>query len=354
MAGMNGPISAARFDGFTPIAVADVETELASRQIASSDDDRPLLRACSLNVIFYVEDGADATLASGIIDEVAGAHPIRAIGVMFDPAYGHDEVRAWIKVRCGAQVSGGRLASEEIALSAHPDGSARLASAVRGVMSPDLPVALWWRGGSPFLNRLFKAVAAVSDLIVVDSIRFGDGPPALDTLRRISELRGGAMAVADMNWKRTSTWRATLAACFDDRGVLALLPELDHCDIDYSLGSEGQPSEPSARSLLLAGWILTRLPAIGGHGDIEGRPSAWASRGAIVGLRLRSSTSKAAVTVAWEDAERGILATAVDRSGATMRRWRMHPDSDDEAVLLGRCLDSVSHDALFDAALRAD
>jgi hypothetical protein len=354
LTGNDGATIPAHFDGFAPIRVKDVEAELLSRQSAESDEDRPLLRACSMNVLYYVEDAADATLASTIVDAVAASHPIRAIGVMFDPTYQEGEVRAWIKVQCGEQVTGGRLASEEIALSAHPDGAARLASAVRGVMSPDLPVALFWRGGSPFLNRLFKALTSITDLIVVDSIRFGDGPPALDTLRRISELRGGAMALADMNWKRTATWRTTLAACFDDRGVLALLPELDHCDIDFSLGPEDAPSQPSARSLLFAGWILTRLPSIGGHGDIRGRPSAWASRGSILRLTLRSSTSKAAVTIVWESAEKGIAATATDRAGTAIRHWRMRPDTDDEAVLLGRCLDTVSHDRLLDAALRAD
>jgi len=343
-----------RFDGFSPIRIADIETELSSRQVADTDDDRPLLRACTLNLIYYVEDADDASEATATIDKVAGTHPIRAIGVVFDPAYREDEVRGWIKIRCGAQVDGGRLASEEIAISAHPDGAARLASAVRGVMSPDLPVALWWRGGSPFLNRLFKSVASFSDLVVVDSIRFGDGPPALDTLRRISDLRGGTVALADMNWKRTATWRNTLAACFDDRAVLSLLPELDHCDIDFSLGRDGAPSEPSARSLLLAGWILTRLPSIAGHGDIQGRASDWASRGSIVGLTLRSSTSQAAVNVVWLSADQGIVAAAVDRSGAPLRRWNLQPDPEDEAVLLGRCIDAVSHDALLDAALRAD
>jgi hypothetical protein len=55
-----------------------------------------------------------------------------------------------------------------------------------------------------------------------------------------------------------------------------------------------------------------------------------------------------------ESAERGIVATAVDRNGATMRQWWMRPDPDDEAVLLGRCVDNITHDRLLDAALRAD
>ena len=339
--------------GFVPVAVGDVEPTLASARRGRSRDDMPLSRACALNLLYFIDEQPDAELATGVVESVARAHPIRAIGLSYDTALGEDEVRAAIKVEHGDQVAGGRLASEVIALSAHPDGASRLASAVRGVLVPDLPMALWWRAGSPFLNRLFKSLAPAADLIVVDSIRFGDGAAALDTLRRISDLRRGAVALEDMNWKRTSTWRNAVSACFEDRDVLAMLDELDHCDIEYSLGPDGADAQPSARSLLLAGWILTRRPALAGHGDIRGRRSGWASPGAVVGVCLRSSTSKAAVRVAWRS-EHDVVASASDPSGDEIRRWQMRPDPEDEAMLLSRCVDTVSHDDLLDAALRAD
>jgi glucose-6-phosphate dehydrogenase assembly protein OpcA len=224
-------------------------------------------------------------------------------------------------------------------------------SAANALLSADLPVALWWRGGSPFLSRLFKGIVPLADKIVVDSKRFGDGPAALDTLHRLNGLRGGRVALADMNWHRIATWRSTLSACFDDPAVLGLLPELDRSEIVYSLGPGGEPAPKSARSLLLAGWIVSRLPVIAGHGDISGKQSAWATFGSILALTLRSSTSKAGVSVVWESADSGICATAFDRKGTTMRRWRFSPDPEGEADLLQRCVDSIADDPLLDAAL---
>lgn len=350
MAVTDGALSP-EFDGLKPVRVADVESALAQRIEALSRADKSISRACSLNLIVFVEDPADMRIVSGSVDKIASAHPIRVIQMMLDPRTPESDVRAWVRVECGDDISGSALCSEEIVLVANPDGAERLVSAANALLSADLPVALWWRGGSPFLSRLFKGIVPLADKIVVDSKRFGDGPAALDTLHRLNGLRGGRVALADMNWHRIATWRSTLSACFDDPAVLGLLPEVDRSEIVYSLGPGGKSAPKSARSLLLAGWIVSRLPAIAGHGDISGKQSAWATFGSILGLTLRSSASRAGVSVIWESLDDGICATAFDPKGATLRRWRFSPDPEGEADLLQRCIDSVADDPLLDAAL---
>jgi hypothetical protein len=272
--------------------------------------------------------------------------------MMLDPRTPETDVRAWVRLDCGEDPAASVLCSEQIVLVANPDGAARLVSAANALLSADLPVALWWRGGSPFLSRVFKGVAPLADKIVVDSKRFGDGPAALDTLHRLDGLRGGRVALADMNWHRIATWRSTLSACFDDPEVLRLLPELDRSEIAYSLGPGGENAPKSARSLLLAGWIVSRLPAIAGHGDIDGKKSSWATFGSILGLTLRSSTSRAGVSIVWESPHEAICATALDRDGAVMRRWRFSADPEGEADLLQRCVDTIANDPLLDAAIQ--
>ena len=354
MGSQDGASSGAVLEGFTEVRFSNIETELAGRTCDPQGGEHRLLRQCVLNLVIFLEDVSDAALVSRLVDRVADAHPIRVIAIAFDTQADERVVRAWIKVECGEAVSGGRLVSEEIALTAHPNSAARLAAAVSAVLSPDLPVALWWRGGAPFLSRLFKGVVKLADCIVVDSIRFGDGAAALDTLRRLSELRGGTIALADMNWKRTASWRSTLAACFDDPAVAELLPDLDGCTIDFSLGKKDASAPPSARSLLLAGWLVSRWPKIAGRGDIKGKSNRSITPGAILGVALRSSTARAAVSVVWESADSDITATASDRAGATFRKWRFMPDPEGEAELLERCIDSVARDRLLEAALSVD
>ena len=351
MAGTDGAATLA-LDGFRPVAVAEVESELARRMASAEVSGKPVLRTCALNLVVYIGDAADARRVSAIIDPIAAAHPMRVIMILLDRKAPEAQVGAWVDIACGEDLGSGRLCSEQVALAANPDAPERVVSALLSVLSADLPVALWWRAGSPFLSRLFKGIAPLADKIIVDSVRFGDGPAALDTLHRLTALRERGPALADMNWHRTASWRSTLSACFDDPAVLPLLPELDRSEIEFSLGAEASSAPPSARSLLLAGWLVSRMPSIAGHGDISGSNNDWASPGAIVALRLRSSTTPAGVTIKWMSAAEGIKATAYDRWGNAMRRWQFSPDPESEADLLFRCIDSTTADPLLEAALR--
>jgi glucose-6-phosphate dehydrogenase assembly protein OpcA len=340
--------AAVTLGGFKTVAVGGVEAELSARLAAASSPESLASRTCSLNLIVYCEDVDDAAAVAATVDHIARAHPIRSVTLLLDPRADAVSVRAWVKAECAESAPDQALCSEEIVLATNPDGAPRLASAVQSVLSPDLPVVLWWRGGSPFLVRLFKGLAPLVDKIVVDSILFGDGPAALDTLQR---LDAAGISLADMNWERTASWRTTLAACFDDAAVLELLRDLNRCEIVFSLG-EASSNVPSARSLLLAGWLVSRLPSIAGHGDVRGR-SSWASPGAIVELKLTSTKNRAAVSIAWESRSSGIEAAAFDRSGARIRDWRFSPDPEDEDELLHRCVDSLARDLLLHAALQA-
>ena len=351
-------VAALAFDGLKPVAPSQVEAELTKRIAGSGSPEESPSRACTLNLVVYVERAGDVARVADSIRSLEASHPMRVILVTLDTSAPDDRVETWVDVECS---DCGQVCSEQIVLRGNPDSAARVVSTVLALLVADLPVALWWRSDSPYLSRLFKGLAPIADKVVVDSIRFGDGPAALDTLHRLSwsgrPSRSTVVTprqrapIADMNWYRIATWRSTLAACFDDPMVLALLPAVDRSEIEFSLGPKRHEAPPSARSLLLAGWIVTRLPAIAGHGDISGAQSAWATPGAILALRLRSSKSRAGVSIAWASEEGGIDATAFDTAGAPMRRWRFDPDPEDEAELLYRCIDTMSPDPILEAAL---
>jgi glucose-6-phosphate dehydrogenase assembly protein OpcA len=358
------------FGELKAVAPSEVESEL-SRRIAGSGSPgggESASRACTLNLIVYVERVADVMPLADAIKPLEAAHPMRVILVTMDEKAPADRVQTWVDANCA---DGGLVCSEQVVVRGNPDSAPRVVATVLALLGADLPVALWWRSDSPFLSRLFKGLEPIVDKVVVDSIRFGDGPAALDTLHRLSgidrfspfewsdrPLRSnaaapsrGRAALADMNWYRIATWRSTLSACFDDPAMLALLPSIDKSEIEYALGPDVTDAPPSARSLLLAGWIVSRLPAIAGHGDIRGEKSAWASAGAIVALRLRSSKTRAGVSISWQSEDEGIIAVAYDAAGTPMRRWRFSPDPEDEADLLYRCIDSTSPDPVLEAAL---
>jgi glucose-6-phosphate dehydrogenase assembly protein OpcA len=228
-----------------------------------------------------------------------------------------------------------------------------LASAITSSLKRDVPAMLWWRGGSPFVVRLFRQVAPLASKIIVDSSRFGDGAASLDTLRRLAEYHGGRVAISDFNWERTRAWRATLAACFDDPAVLALLDDFDRCTIECTDKVDGPISGPS-RALLLAGWIVNRRPQLAGRGSIVGRRGAKGADGSISRVTLSSSHSSASLSVMWDVKADRLVGCANDGSGTEIRCLRFAADPQDDASLLERCIASFDRNPIFDEVLRAE
>ncbi|HLJ84751.1 MAG TPA: glucose-6-phosphate dehydrogenase assembly protein OpcA [Candidatus Eremiobacteraceae bacterium] len=341
-------------NGFEPVEVSAVESVLAKRWERPAGSATPApSRSCAMNLVTYLEDLHDAPAISSVVAKLAATHPIRSIGIAMDFAAPEDQVLAWVLSQCSDAGEDSSVCSERIVLLAHTDQAARLASTAISLLSRDLPMVLWWNGGSPFSTRLFRLIAPLATKIVVDSKDFGDGAAALDTLRRLSEFHGGSTAVADLNWKRTTAWRETIAACCDDPVVTALIPDFDHCVIECSASADGVVPPP-ARALLLAGWITTCLPRLSGHGSIVGVTNHGGDLGSVTRLTFGSSKSSAALDVTWDvDAQR-IEGRAFDARGAEVRRLAFAADPQEEAVLLDRCIGSLDRDARFDAVLRAE
>lgn len=340
--------------GFVALDAGSVDDALANRwQGLALKGEAPVSRACTLNLLSYVENLADMAEVSAIVDRLAESHPIRAIGFSLDDSIPDGTVRTWIGDVCATHADRTHICSEDVALAAHSNGAARLTSSITSSLKRDVPAMLWWRGGSPFVSRLFRQVAPLIDKIIVDSVRFGDGAASLDTLRRLAEYRGGSLVVADLNWERTRAWRGTLAACFDDPAVLALLDDFDRVSIECTDEVDGPISGPS-RALLLAGWIVNRRPQLGGRGSIVGRRGARGAEGSISSVTLSSSRTRAQLVVTWDVKADRLRGCANDGDGEEIRCLRFAADPQDDASLLARCIRSFDRDPLFDKVLRAE
>jgi glucose-6-phosphate dehydrogenase assembly protein OpcA len=349
----NGATSSAP-PGFVALDAGNVDDALANRwEALALNGEAPVSRACTLNLLSYVENLADMAEVSAIVDRLAESHPIRAIGFSLDDSIPDGMVRTWIGDVCETHADRAHICSEDVALAAHSNGAARIASSITSSLKRDVPAMLWWRGGSPFVTRLFRQVAPLVDKIIVDSVRFGDGAASLDTLRRLSEYRGGSAAVSDLNWERTRAWRATIAACFDDPAVLALIDDFDRCTIECTASVDGPIGGPS-RALLFAGWLVNRRPALAGRGTIVGRRGAKGAEGSIASVTLLSSRSKASLAVTWDVKGNHLDGCATDAAGAEIRCLRFAADPQDDASLLERCIATFDRDRLFDEVLRAE
>ncbi len=337
-------------EGLTPVTVGQVEQALDQRR-------REMLvkrniheaHACVMTLLISVEDERENLDVFHTVEQLAGKYPIRVIAVQITPSRSADELRAWVNAECEGEPSA-PICSEEIAMQAGVESVDRVVAAVRGLLAPDLPVFLWWRGGTPHGDALWHGLRSMCDRIIVDSIRFGDGAAALDTLRRLVGIGGARMSVRDLNWQRTAPWREAIATCFDDRDALVMLSAIDRCAITYAAGVERDL--PSARALLMSGWLTSRMPRLSRH-TRTAPGHAWASvaHGRIVSIALTSSSCKGSVLLVRRDSPLCIEAQASNSAGAQIRRWRFPARSLTEADLLDGCLETLGSDPIFEAAL---
>ncbi len=337
-------------DGLTPVAVSEIERALLQRRREMLTKlEHPHAHSCVMTLIISVEDEHDNREVFKTVERLADKYPIRVIGVQSTPSRAGDELRAWINAECEGEPSA-PICSEEIALQGGPDAIDCIVSAVRGLLAPDLPVCLWWRGGTPHGELLWNGLRPMCDRIIVDSIRFGDGAAALDTLRRLVSLGGKQMSVRDLNWERTAPWRAAIATCFDDRDALALLRDLDRCVISYAGGSGKE--QPSARAMLLNGWVVSRLPQLRGHARTA-PAKRWSDvePGRVVAVTLTASRHKASAMFVRQHSPVGIDVQAQASDGKVLRRWSFRAQTLEEAELLDACLETLGSDAIFEAAL---
>ena len=338
--------------GLQRVAVADIEEALKTRRRAMIlKEAHPHAHSCVMTLIICVEDEGDNHEVFRTVETLAGKYPIRVIAVQATPRRGADELHAWINAECEGEPAA-PICSEEIAIQSGVESIDRIVSAVRGILVPDLPVLLWWRGHTPHGDALWHGLRDLCDRIIVDSIRFGDGAAALDTLRRLVAIGGARMSVRDLNWQRTAPWRIAIATCFDDPQVLELLNKVDRCAIMYAAGDERDL--PSARAMLMTGWLVSRLPRLRGHArTAPGRAWAEIEHGRVVSIALTSSTSKASLLLVRQSTPIGIQAQAHDEGGAQIRQWRYPAHTLAEAELLDACLETLGPDPIFQAALEA-
>ena len=338
--------------GLTLIAVDQIEDALQRRreQLLTKQQDHHV-HACVMTLIVSVQDERDNVEVFQTVEQLAGKYPLRVIGVQSTSSRSSDDLFAWINAECEGEPSA-PICSEEIALQGGVDAVDRIASAVRGLLTPDLPVFLWWRGSTPHGDLLWHALRPMCDRVIVDSVRFGDGAAALDTLRRLAGAASRGMSLRDFNWERTAVWRKAVATCFDDRDVAALLPGLDRCAVTYA--ADGERDLPSARALLLAGWLTSRHGQLRGHArTAPGKRWQGVEHGRIVAVTLTSSTCKASVLLVRQASPSGVDAETHDSDGELLRRWHFPAQTLSEAELLDACLETLGSDPMLAAALEA-
>ena len=211
-----------------------------------------VLRACAMTFIVVVEERQDAQIVGETIASLIHEHPSRAIVVRV-----RECVERVLEARVFAQcwMPFGRrqqICCEQVEIIASPASLADVATVVRAITVPDLPVVLYSPSENLWWLPEFQSLLPFAAKLIVDSC--GMEQPAR-VLGFLTNLPVPVPRKADLVWPRLTPWREAVAQIFENPKRLRSSYDLTEVRILYK-GAE----EPSS-VYYLAGWFMHVLGA---------------------------------------------------------------------------------------------
>lgn len=227
-----------------------------------------IVRAVSFTLlIFATDEDAEADIGE-TLDQLVSHHPCRAIVTYYRQDKPHD-VDAWVTARCHLLDKNRHVCSEQITVRADGASPEELSSVISPLVLSDLPVVLWWRSRN-LATPVMEALGCNSRKVIFDS---GFEPFSVHILQQAADFvlsQGSSTWLADLNWRRLTGWRRSLADAFDG---FPLGPEYLEKITGVEMEVEADANKAdvfSAQALLLISWFAKRL---GWHHQRETTPA---------------------------------------------------------------------------------
>lgn len=356
----------------SPVPVRAVEGELArlreeATQVPDASAGPGALRACTLNLVVAARGGEGPADLAPFIAEIMAEHPCRAL-LLLEEGGAVAAVQATVAAVCHRPATGGGLVcGEQVLLAAGAEGRRAVAGAALSLLVPDLPVALWWRAGSPEADERFARLAGVADRILLDSASLGDGRPDFPTLTGLVERYRDA-ALTDLQWPRLTPWRNLTAQFFDPPEMRPCLTQVAEVTVTFG----PQPSGAS-QALLYAGWLASRvgwrgtgagrreadggiraaLEREGGRVRLQLRPAGAVGAEGLVGVSLLAEGQSPARFRLARAADGMCVASEAELSGRPALSRTVCVEEPREGELIRQELRFTGRDRIFEEALRA-
>ena len=363
-----------------PISMDRIEGALRQLWAEQRRRDRPVARACVLNLVVVARDMAGATFASEVIQRLTASYPCRAIVLISEETEELGQLQAWLSAHCQLpRASGQRVCCEQVTLRAAGEATEHLPSAVLPLLVPDLPVLLWWMDEPPFGGATFEQLVMVADRLIVDTRQFTDPTFSLSQLAALARASAGRIDICDLNWARLTPWQEQLARLFDSTDTAPFLEGLERLGVRYARQRESAHIDPE-QALLFAGWLLSRLgwklpPALARVGaghyrgrlrragreiaveiapvDVEADAADEEISGALTLVEVRARAGERDATFRIErDLEREHrMVASIQLAESEPVESMTRPLQSDIACFLAEHLDVSEHDYLYEAAL---
>lgn len=341
-----------------PVDPQAIEAEFMAiwRDASGSGYDQSSIRLRVLNFVAVGYREEDAPRFDATMQVLPARHPCR--GILALGIGDGERLEASIAARCWRLPGGARqMCSEEVRLTGRRDRAQELASALLGLLVPELPVTIWLMDEPDLDGWIAMELLEVADRVFFDSAGEQDLAAAYQQLLRTA--RQYELELSDLAWGRLSPWRELIAQCFDgDR--IEQLAKINAIEIDFA--REHVPSE----ALLLAGWLVSRLGLSLADLDVSSgeriRATLYArTRGVTVTLTPADATAPCAISelrIHTEDVTFSVTMHAANSHMHVREQWGREPAhrtvasaSEDDAPVITRMIDEFADPAIYADAL---
>ena len=337
-----------------PVDPQAIEAEFLSiwRDASGSGYDQSSIRLRVLNFVAvgYRED--DAGRFDAAMQVLPARHPCR--GILALGTGDSERLDASISARCWRLPTGARhMCSEDVRLTGRRDRAQELASALLGLLVPELPVTVWLMDEPDVDGWIATELLEVADRVFFDSAGEQDLASAYQQILRAA--RQFELEPSDLGWGRLSPWRELIAQCFDgDR--IEQLGKINAIEIDFA--REHVPSE----ALLLAGWLVSRLGLSLADLDVSSTERIHATlyartRGVTVTLAPAGATAPCAISelrIRTSDVTFSVAMHAGNSHMHVREQWDGEPvhrtvasAPEDDASVITRMLDEFADPAIY-------
>lgn len=317
-------------------------------------DDALGVRVRTLNLVAIGSSADDVRRFEEVMRDLPLQHPCR--GILAIAAAPHERLTASISAHCWPTASADRhVCSEEIVLAGAATQEREVASAVLGLLVPELPLVAWVMGAPNASRELASRVLDAGDTAIIDTGLGADVRGAYESVTALSDEHD--VRCLDLAWARLAAWRSLLAQMFDGAAGARELRQITHIAIHGGTGA------PSSEALLIAGWLASRLDfALADAAFTDGRVQASfyaGSRGVEMSVEPGASPLDQ-VSVRTKDAQFVIERHAASGhlhvreawdSGAMQRVVEQTPQ--DEGSLIAMTLDGLGDSSTYRHALMA-
>jgi glucose-6-phosphate dehydrogenase assembly protein OpcA len=332
--------------GVDQIALNDIAPTLRQMWRDSADDEHPVTHVRTLNLVIFVPADQHSATLQRTIDELAVQHPGRTIALIV-----HNESHptyAQASLACRLGNGDKHICGEQITLHGG-DGGAPLFSTMASLLLPDLPVFVWWLGDPPFSSPLFDNITELADRMLIDARTWRSSDATLQALASLVE-QTPRFACTDLLWTALTSWRHSIAQCFDLPASQQHLPHLERITITH-----GPDAHDRVAAQLIVGWLGSRLgwrmegPTL--H-CADGTPIALTlheqNDPGIHAVDLRSATASFAITSRLHSTCADVQ---IAMGGAAPMQFVVPRKTPPLPALVGEELMLLNHDAGYEAAL---